>query len=297
VSVRPVVPRSYLYVPGDQPAKLAKAVGSGADALILDLEDAVAPRAKDAGRTAVRAFLESVNATGGSTALPQLWVRLNPGPDGLLDIQATWHPGLTGVMLAKTESVAELREVDRALARAEAAAGSGSGSTAVVPLLESGGAVLGAAEIARGPRVLRLQIGEADLTSELGLDAAGAVIEVLRVARAQVVLATAAAGLEPPVGSVSADFTDLAALRSSTLDLAAMGFIGRTCIHPAQIAVVNEVFTPDPIQLQSARDLVRRFDAAVAVGRGVIVDEHGMVDEAVARRARRLLALAGESST
>jgi len=285
-----VIPRSYLYVPGDQPDKLAKVLQRGADAVILDLEDAVAAGAKDAGRAAVAAFLDGL-PTGLSS--PQLWLRINPAEAGSVDIAVAWRPVLTGVMVAKTESVADLEDVDRALRAVEQAAGAAVGSTAVVPMLESAAAIFAAPQIAAGPRVVRLQVGEADLTSELGVDAAGAGSAVVTTARSMVVLASAAAGLEPPMAPVSTDFRDLDALRSSTRELAGMGYLGRACIHPAQVAVVNGVFTPDAQEVSAARSLVQRFDAELAAGRGVMVGDDGrMVDEAVLRRARRLLVLA-----
>ena len=285
-----VIPRSYLYVPGDQPDKLAKVLQRGADAVILDLEDAVAAGAKDAGRAAVAAFLDGL-PTGLSS--PQLWLRINPAEAGSVDIAVAWRPVLTGVMVAKTESVADLEDVDRALRAVEQAAGAAVGSTAVVPMLESAAAIFAAPQIAAGPRVVRLQVGEADLTSELGVDAAGAGSAVVTTARSMVVLASAAAGLEPPMAPVSTDFRDLDALRSSTRELAGMGYLGRACIHPAQVAVVNGVFTPDAQEVSAARSLGQRFDAELAAGRGVMVGDDGrMVDESVLRRARRLLVLA-----
>lgn len=289
-----MIPRSYLYVPGDQPGKLAKAATRGADALILDLEDAVAPHAKDEGRRIVRAFLDGLPVPGASrAAAPELWLRINPGVTGSTDIATTWHRALHGVMVAKAESAADLELLDAALTDAERAAGATVGATAVVPLLESAAAVFAATAIAAAPRVVRLQVGEADLAAELGLDVAGGGSAVLASVRSTVVLAAAAAGLEPPVAPVSVNFTDLDAFRRSTRDLADMGYLGRACIHPAQIAVANEVFTPDPPSVARAVDLINRFDAAVAAGRGVMVDEDGrMVDEAIVRRARRLLALA-----
>jgi citrate lyase subunit beta/citryl-CoA lyase len=290
-----VIPRSYLYVPGDQQDKLAKARRRGADAYILDLEDAVAPAAKPAGRSTVAAFLDGTERlTGSPGPAAQWWLRINPGDTGLTDIATAWRPVLTGVMVAKVESAADLEPVDGALADAETAAGIPVGRTSVVPLLESAAAVLAATAIAAGPRVTRLQIGEADLASELGLDRDSGGTEVLRTVRSMVVLASSAAGIEPPVAPISTDFRDLEALRASTRMLAGMGFVGRTCIHPAQVPIVNEVFTPDPDAVAAAASLVSRFDATVAEGRGVMVaDDGSMVDEAVVRQARRLLALAG----
>ena len=111
--------------------------------------------------------------------------------------------------------------------------------------------------------------------------------------RSSVVLASAAAGIEPPVGPVSTNFRDLDALRHSTEALARLGYLGRACIHPAQAAVVNEVFTPSAEVVESARALIERYDAAVAAGEGVFTDDSGrMVDLAVVRQARRALALA-----
>lgn len=299
--------RSYLYVPGDQSDKLARARDRGADAVILDLEDAVAPRAKDAARREVRSFLEHMpgvdmlgstpEATvGGRRA--QLWVRINPGEAGLADIAATWHPALTGVVAAKIDSAEELDRIDAVLAEMEHRGRARVGSTSVVPLLESSDAVLQARSIASRSRVLRLQIGEADLTSELGLDLTAAGGGVLAVVRALVLLAGTAAGLDPPVAPVSTDFRDLEALRRSTLDLAGMGYFGRACIHPAQLAVVNGVFTPTAEAVADARLLVDRFEAHAAAGRGVMVGDDGrMVDEAVIRQARRMLTISEHDSS
>nr|BFE78220.1 hypothetical protein GCM10020093_008210 [Planobispora longispora] len=157
------------------------------------------------------------------------------------------------------------------------------------PLLESGAAVLAAAEIARAPRVVRLQLGEADLRADLGVEPGPDERELLW-ARSQVVLASAAARIAPPLGPVSTDFRDLDRLRASTLALRRLGFRGRACVHPAQIAVVNEVFTPTGEELERARRLVERFEAS---GTGVVLDDAGrMVDEAVIRQARRTLAAA-----
>ncbi|ACZ89055.1 (3S)-malyl-CoA thioesterase [Streptosporangium roseum] len=276
-----MVIRSALYVPGDQPGKLAKALDRGSDSLIVDLEDAVLPAHKAEARAAVAGWLRGLGPGG-----PEIYVRVNPGEAGHEDLRAVALPGVRGVCVAKTESAAELEAVDAVLAAAEAAEGLPGGSIAVCPLLESAGAVLSAPEIARAPRVLRLQIGEADLRAELGVETGSDERELLW-ARSQVVLASAAARLTPPLAPVSTDFRDLDALRASTVALRRLGFRGRACIHPAQLAVVNEVFTPTEEELAQARDLIARFEAA---GTGVVTDARGrMVDEAIVRAARRLL--------
>ncbi|WP_256839538.1 HpcH/HpaI aldolase/citrate lyase family protein [Ornithinimicrobium faecis] len=281
-----MIPRSYLYVPGDAPVMLAKALTRGADALIVDLEDAVAPQAKDEARVAVARWLADLPVPAPET---QIWVRVNPGEPGHRDARAVVGPAVTGLMVAKTESPEQMADLDRLLTEVETAARLRAGSIAVVPLLESAAAVLRAPEIAVAPRVLRLQVGEADLAADLGLEVSPDGRELDQV-RSMVVLASAAARISPPVGPVSTDFRDLEAFRSSTRDLARRGYVGRACIHPAQIDPVHEVFTPSGADLARARDLVQRFDEAVAAGRGVVVAEDGrMVDEAVVRQARHLM--------
>lgn len=282
------VARSYLYVPGDQPQKLAKALDRGADAVIVDLEDAVVPAAKAAGRAVVAEWLR----TRPDRDDVEVWVRINTGQAGHDDVAAVVSSGLTGILAAKIEHPVDLADLDSTLARAEAAAGVPVGAVAVVPLLESAAAVVRATEIAQAPRVRRLQLGEADLRADIGAAVDDTEIGLLHV-RSEVVLVSAACGLEPPVGPVATDFRDLDRLRASTRALARLGFVGRACIHPAQIPVVNEVFTPDPAELDAARSLVARFERAVAEGDAVVLDDTGrMVDEAVIRQARRVLARA-----
>jgi citrate lyase subunit beta/citryl-CoA lyase len=279
--------RSYLYVPADAPGKLAGALRRGADAVIVDLEDAVAPVAKDAARAAVREWL-----AGQAPDTGRIWVRINPGDLGHADARAVVSPALAGVCAAKTASASQIAALGTVIAEAEEALGLPVGKVAVAPLLETAGAVLNAAEIARAPRVTRLQLGEADLRAELGITPGVDERELLLV-RSMAVLASAAAGIEPPIAAASLDFRDLDALRVSSEAFRRLGFRGRTCIHPAQIPVVNDVFTPSTQEIAAARDVVARFEAAIAAGAGVCLDAEGrMIDEAVVRTARRIIALA-----
>ncbi|GAA3203217.1 HpcH/HpaI aldolase/citrate lyase family protein [Actinocorallia longicatena] len=269
--------RSALYVPGDSPAKLAKALGSGADALIVDLEDAVPLSGKAAARGEVAAWLDSL----GDGDRPELWVRINPGEAGHEDVRAVSRPVLAGFCVAKAESVAGLAGLLPLL----------DGHHRLVPLLESAAAVLAAAELARAPRVVRLQLGEADLGADLGVRPGPEGLELL-LARSMVVLASAAAGIAPAMAPVSTEFRDLDAFRASTERLRALGFAGRACIHPHQIPVVHDVFTPSADEIKAAEDVVGRYTAALAAGSAVCVDAHGrLVDEAVVRSARRVLSL------
>jgi citrate lyase subunit beta/citryl-CoA lyase len=134
-----------------------------------------------------------------------------------------------------------------------------------------------------------LQLGELDLSADLGLTAGPDELELLP-ARAAVVAASAAAGLRPPIGPVSPDFSDLDKFAVTTAALKRLGFGGRAVIHPAQITTVHEIFTPTPDDIARAADTLRRFEAALTAGSGVARDARGaMIDEAVARSCRRLL--------
>ncbi|MCD9198602.1 HpcH/HpaI aldolase/citrate lyase family protein [Aeromicrobium wangtongii] len=270
--------RSALYVPGDAPDKLRSALDRGADELIVDLEDAVRPERKDLARDIVAMWLDDL-----PTSDVGVWVRVNPGEAGLEDIRAIGEAeGFTGVVLAKAESAADVEAASAVLDALGSAA-------RIVPLLESGGAILRAAEIAAAPRVHRLQVGEADLRADLGVTLGPDERELLWV-RSQIVVVSAASGIAPPIAPVSTDFRDLAALRASTEALARIGFVGRACIHPAQVAVVNEVFTPTAEAVAEAEEILT---ALAAAGSGVAVDSRGrMLDEAVARQARLVLARA-----
>lgn len=289
--------RSYLYVPGDRPDRLAKAAGAamsagGADALIADLEDGVAASAKDAARAAVTGFLRELSDRSGAQERPrppEVLVRVNS--DGRLgdDLSAVVAAGGSAVYLPKADA-ASLRAVDLLLADLE---GDRRGSTAVVALVESARGVLDAEELAAHPRVRNLAIGEADLCAELGIDPSPDGRELWAV-RSALVVASAAAGIDAPTGPVSTDFSDLDALRESTTALRRGGFGARSAIHPAQLPVINDVFTPTEDEVAEARRLVELFEASVARGDGACVDDRGrMVDEAVVRSARRVLGRAG----
>ena len=238
--------RSYLYVPGDQPERIEKAPSRGADALILDLEDAVAPDAKDAARAIVADAVGSLSGV-------EVWVRVNPGLRMPGDVSAVVVPGLTGIVLAKAESADTLAALDDIIGTAEERAGMPRGRVKVVPLVESARGVLALASIASAPRVSHLALGEADLSADLGSTSSDAVMHPIRM---QAVVASAAAGIDAPTGPVSTDFKDLDALRASTVALRDMGFGARSAIHPAQVPIYNEVFTPTSDEVAAARDLL-----------------------------------------
>lgn len=276
---QPRLSRSALYVPGDAPDKLRKALDRGADEIIVDLEDAVLPANKAMARDIVWAWVDGLPETQ-----VKIWVRVNPhGPERVADVRALAAcEELAGFVAAKTENAEELVALDALLTELGSAA-------RVVPLLESADAIFNAREIARAPRVERLQVGEADLRADVGVTP-GADERELLYARSHVVFASAAAKIAPPIAPVSVEFRDLDAFRSSTEAVARLGFVGRACIHPAQVTVANDVYTPTAEEVAKATALLERFSAGDA---GVGVDADGrMVDEAVLRQARGVLSRA-----
>jgi citrate lyase subunit beta/citryl-CoA lyase len=275
--------RSYLYVPGNAGDKLAKALTRGADALILDLEDAVPLAEKDRARDAVLGWLGWQPADGDV----ELWVRVNSGALREADVAAlAGCEALTGLVLAKAEDADEVGRVAALLTE------HGDTTTRLSPLLETGAAILDAPAIARQERVHSRQIGEVDLAGDLGLEPGPDEAE-LAPARALVVMASAAAGLATPPGPVSPITRDLDAYRESTQRVRRQGFLGRACIHPAQVQVVHEVFNPTEAEVARAREVLELVDRAEARGAGVILDDAGrMIDPAVTRAAHRVLALA-----
>jgi len=264
-------PRSYLYVPADQPDRIAGAFGRGADALILDLEDAVAADRKHAARDYLAGWLPGAQAP--------VWIRVNAGEHGLADARVLAAlPNVAGFCLPKASAV----QVSAA-ARVLADVGS---DARLAPLLEDAAAVLDAREIAARPRVVRLQIGEADLAAQLGLRPGPDERELLAI-RSQIVLASAAARIGPPIGPVSVNFTDLDAFAVSTRALRRLGFGGRACIHPAQVGIVNAEFAPTPEEEARARSVLSAL--AASGGAATRLPDGEMVDEASARAARRAL--------
>lgn len=286
------MPRSYLYVPGDRPEMLGKARTRGADALIVDLEDAVPAAGKNRALALVRDWL----AEAVPSRTPQIWIRVNPGERGRAESALLAGPAVTGFCLAKCSGAEEVAAQDAALTAAEERLGLAPGGIALAPLLETAAAVLDVRSIARAPRVRHLHLGETDLCAELGITApdapdgpGGAALTAIRTG---VLLASAAAGLLPPVGPVSTDFTDLDALARGTRALRDLGYRARACVHPRQLAVVHAAFTPAPEEVAAAQALLDRFAEGTRDGFGVVTGPDGrMIDEAVVRAARRLLAI------
>lgn len=277
--------RSWLYVPADRRDRLDTARTRGADALIVDLEDSVAPADKPAARRTVVAWLRERSSGG-----PEIWLRLNAGSVGA-DVEVL-TPQVTGVVLPKAEP-ALLQQLHEALGAHEQAVGAPRGAWQVFALVETAVGLRDLYQVASAPRVAHVGLGEADLAADLRLRPSPDGDELLPL-RLQVVVASAAAGIGAPVGPVSTDFRDLDALRQSTEALHRAGYGARTAIHPAQVSVINDVLSPSAEEVANARGLVEAFEAA---GSGVITDSAGrMVDVAVVRSAREVLARAARQT-
>lgn len=286
--------RSYLYLPGSRPDRFASAVASGADVVILDLEDAVAPDARDEARNSAAALIEQWGSA--SSPAPPLHVR--PGRAGkgidVEDLAAVVRPGLDALRLPKCSRPEELWELDETLSTLEREAGLEQRSVAVYPILESAAGVLRAFDLASAPRVERLVLGAADLSADLGLPPGDGIgpDDPLRTARAQVVLASAAAGVGPPVDSVCVSLDDERRLRAEALSARSLGFFGKSVIHPRQVRTVNEVFTPTDQELRRARAVLAAMGDSLRTGEGATQSAGELVDPAVARRAAGIVALA-----
>ncbi|MBI4279981.1 MAG: CoA ester lyase [Armatimonadetes bacterium] len=280
--------RSFLFVPGGQSRMIEKARTLAADAIILDLEDAVAPDGKAAARALVARALEE-----GFPASPVVLVRVNGCASGLLedDLAQVVRPRVDGICLPKCQDAQEVLLLDRLLADAERRTGKPAGALWLVPFIESPGAVLEAAQIAAGaPRVAALSFGAEDLAAAMGIARTREGDEVV-YPRAHMALAAHAAG-RAAIDGVFIDFRDADGLEQDIRRGRSLGYTGKQLIHPSQIEPTNRLFSPDPEVVARARRMVDTFDAAVAAGQGVVVVDGQMVDRPVAERARRMLAVA-----
>ena len=276
------VPLTALYVPGDRPDRVQKALATGADIVIVDLEDAVAVDRKEDARHA----LSALSALSGTTQ-SGIQVRVNAlgGRWHDADIDAVAHlPVEIGVRLPKVESVSGVERV------AERMPG-----RPLHALIESALGVEHAFAIASAG-VAGIALGEADLRSELGIPGGAEGAAGLLWPRSRLVFAAAAAGIPAPMMSVYADIADSDGLAADCARGRALGFVGRAAIHPAQLPVIEEAFTPTPEEVARAREVVSRVASAAVDGVGTVVLESGtFLDVAMVALARRTIAIADRS--
>ena len=255
-------PRSYLFVPGNRPERFAKALASGADAVILDLEDAVPPDQKNAARTSVAAWLDASRG---------VVLRINAAdtPWFADDLALCRHAGVAAVMLAKAERVADVAAVG-ALAP-------------VVPLIESAAGFDQLRALAAAPNVQRLAFGAIDFQLDMAMQAD---FDELVFFRSQLVLASRLESLDSPIDSPSTAIDEVAAVESEAQRARRLGFGAKLCIHPKQVAAVNRSFSPSAADLDWARRVV---EVAAASGGAAVALDGRMIDKPVILRAQAIL--------
>ncbi|MFH8499888.1 HpcH/HpaI aldolase/citrate lyase family protein [Streptomyces coeruleorubidus] len=288
--------RSLLFVPGHRTDWLPKARAAGADAVVLDLEDAVPAADKPLARARVaEALAEAAAEPAGGMAL---FVRVNPLGDwtAAQELRAVVRPGLAGVVLPKVHTAVDVRLADRLIGWCEHERGLPAGTTALVPLLESARALHDAYDIAAAaPRVAyagALTAPGGDVERAVGYRWSPQGTETLAL-RSRVLLDVRAAGAPCPVTGLWTDITDLKGLRACAEQNRALGYEGMMAIHPTHIPVINEVFSATAEELDHCTRLVAAVESAQRAGIGALTFEGRMVDEAMAETARAVLARHG----
>jgi citrate lyase subunit beta/citryl-CoA lyase len=290
--------RSFLFVPADGGKKLDKAMASGADAVIVDLEDSIAPERKAGARELAAAFVKQAVA---QASRPRILVRVNGLATGLIDddLDAVVAARPDAIMLPKAEGGAAVVHADAKLAAREAIAGLPDGHVKIVAIATETAQALFLAGTFRdaSARLAGLTWGAEDLSAELGAeanrDADGRFLDPYRLARVLCLAGAANAGI-PAIDTVFVDFRNDAGLRRECEEARRDGFTAKMAIHPAQVAIINDVFTPKPDAIARARAIVAAF--AAAPGAGAVGIGGVMFDRPHLARARQLLARAAEDS-
>jgi citrate lyase subunit beta/citryl-CoA lyase len=279
--------RSLLFAPGNHARRVEKALTLPADGVILDLEDAVAISEKPATRSAVtEAF--------GKPRAGKLYVRVNALTTEWCygDILALVRSGLDGIIVPKVEHGHELRTADWLIGNLERERGLPPGGIDLIPIIETALGVRNLSRICRsGTRARRLAFGAGDFTLDMGMVWTRSETELLPH-RAACVMESRAAGMEPPLDTVWADLRDVDGFIASAKLAAALGFQGKMCIHPEQIAHANAAFTPDEAAVAYAKRIVAAFDKAEAEGSASIQLDGQFIDYPIVQRARRVLGAA-----
>ena len=283
--------RSWLFAPGDSEKKMAKAADGPADIVLLDLEDSVAPERKPLAREMVRDFL------AGRADRDRLWVRINPRASGeaLHDLEVVMSSAPGGLLLPKAEGPEDVEALDTFLIRLEKAHGIPRGSTRVAALVtETPKAMFRTGDYEGAPRLVAMSWGAEDLSSALGARIQfrpdGGYMPTYELARSLCLLGAAAAGVAA-IETIQADFRDLEGLRERAMMVRSQGYRGMLAIHPAQVDVINEAFTPGEDEIAHARAVIAAF--AANPGGGTVGLDGAMLDRPHLALAQALLADAG----
>lgn len=293
-----MISRAWLFVPGDSERKLAKAEAIGSDVLILDLEDAVAAERRPTARGLVREYL-AARAADSPARRSELWVRINPlsSPDALADLAGVMPGAPDGIVVPKTESGAQVAALAHYLDALEAREGIRAGRTRIVPVAtETAAAVFQLGSYAGvTPRLAGLTWGAEDLPAALGASTNrgpdGELAFVYQLARALCLAGAVAAGVQP-VDTVYPDFRDAAGLEKTCARARMDGFTGKIAIHPDQVPVIQQAFSPTEAEIAHARRIVAAFRASPGVG--TVGLDGQMLDMPHLKQAERVLQMAGE---
>lgn len=278
--------RSLLYVPGNTPRFLEKAGQRGADAVIIDLEDAVPEALKTEARDGLATSVPMVAAHGS-----RVFVRVNMTDRLFEDAAAAVRAGAEALYLPKVNHVDTLHELTARLAPLEA----GRAPIAFVPLIEDPEGLFEARAIAKGPRVLALSSGGEDLATSMG---AKPTVDVLRMPKLMIHYAAKAAGvLSFGMFRSTVDYTDTGAIRDAAAEARTFGFDGASCIHPTVVPILNEGFAPTPEEIDWSRRVVAANAAEEAAGRGAFTLDGKFIDAPIVIRAERLLSRFGKTRT
>jgi citrate lyase subunit beta/citryl-CoA lyase len=282
---KPIPPlRSLLFAPGNHARRVAKALSLDADAVILDLEDAVATTEKPATRAMVTAVLEQPRRG-------MLYARIN-APDTEFcygDLVAVVQPGLDGIILPKLETAAGLATIDWLLAQLERDRGLPPNCIELIPIIETARGLRQIdAILAQNTRVRRVAFGAGDFTLDLNISWSRSETELAH-ARAVIATASRAASIEAPLDTVWTDLSDPKGLEAAARTALAHGFQGKMCIHPDQIAVINRVFTPTDAEIEFAERVCAAFERAEADGSAAIQLDGKFIDYPIVYRAQRTL--------
>ena len=289
--------RIALFAPGSKERVMTKALESSADAVLLDLEDSVPIAAKAEARSLVAQVIDGVAAAGTGRVGPAIFVRTNSAASGLLDddLAAIVRPGLDAIFVPKVESVSEVQNTASTLERLESAQGIKTGTVEIVLMIESALGVYRCFDLIKAsPRVASTCIGVAqdgDLQTDLGCSWSIEGTELL-YARSKVLLDTRAAGKAWPLDGVYSNLNDEAGLIQDSRLSARLGYVGRTVIHPKQIAPVRQAYAVPAAEVAYYQKVVSEFEAVEKTGTAAITVDGKLVDYAMYQRARRVLDLA-----
>ena len=288
MSTEPGLHRTYLYASGTKPRSMARAIASDADAVILDLEDSVAPEDKTAARGAVADFI----AARAADATCDVHVRVNRWADGfdIDDVRAVVQPGVTALRLPKVQSVDEVRSLDALVAELEAAADMASGTIGFYPTVETAsGAMLLGPVLEAATRTRRAAFGASDFVADIS--ASGNDDLATMHVRSHMVMVSRASGKGMPIDSVFGHIDDVAGLVAGAKRAKSLGFFGKSVIHPSQVGPVNDVFTPDRAARNWARQIVSSLGAAEVHRSGLLMVDDELLDPGLVQRARAIVRL------